>query len=268
MADICQVTFWLQSPNVFYDNMTTGSFFRIIYLRETDSTNDYLRKLKAETVLPICVYTDYQSGGRGQAGNVWISEAGENLLFSITFKPLQLRPGQAFFISRISALAVLDVLDQYIPNACIKWPNDLLCGNKKIGGILIENRISGEIIKTSIGGFGININQDSFPDFSPAPGATSLFLETRQSFSRQEVLHKLLSALEIRMKSLGNKFFQEIADEYNSRLLNFQKWANYKTETECFNAKILDIVDDGRMKLVLKNGQIRYFAFKEIFQFV
>ena len=88
-----------------------------------------------------------QTSGKGQRGNRWDSEKGENLTFSILLRPgkdniRDITPFRQFVLSKISALAVKRTLDAYGIRSRIKWPNDIYVGDRKICGMLIENSIS------------------------------------------------------------------------------------------------------------------------------
>ena len=81
-----------------------------------------------------------------------------------------------------------------IPNLKIKWPNDILSANNKIGGVLIENIIKGKKLNASIAGIGINVNQKSFIDL---PSAGSMFLKTNKKYDLKKVFEELLDTLNL-----------------------------------------------------------------------
>ena len=117
---------------------------QIIKLDATASTNTYLKELAAVKNLQdfTVVTTKDQTLGRGQLHSKWESESGKNLAISILKNNFDLSVEQGFLISMTVSLAILDSLRQLgIPKLSIKWPNDILSGNFKIGGILIENII-------------------------------------------------------------------------------------------------------------------------------
>ena len=127
---------------------------RIIRLEETDSTNRYLKQLVREERPEegSLVIADYQTEGRGQMGNSWYSGRGDNLLFSLLIYPRQLPANESFILSRVTSLALKNLLDSFTDDIRIKWPNDIYWKDKKIAGILIENDIQGkEIDNTVIG---------------------------------------------------------------------------------------------------------------------
>ena len=122
-------------------NSTNNS---IIWIDTVDSTNDEAKR-KIHSLSHLSVIAAYeQTSGRGQRGNIWSSEAGKNLTFSIIIKYgkdayYDLIPSNQFIFSKIASITVLDLLSKYGIKAEIKWPNDIYVNDKKIAGILIEN---------------------------------------------------------------------------------------------------------------------------------
>ena len=113
---------------------------------ELASTNSELARLAAEGAPHGTVVScTAQTSGRGQRGNTWESAPGENVTMSVLIRPDGVAPREQFAISEAVALAVAETLDAYLPSgmrAEVKWPNDIYVGDRKICGILIENRIS------------------------------------------------------------------------------------------------------------------------------
>ena len=114
-----------------------------LHLKETDSTNNTLNELSCREKLPegYIVYTDYQTSGKGQTGNSWHSEWGENALFSLLLYPRHIHLAEHFILSQLIGIAVKKALDQYTADITIKWPNDIYWKDRKIAGILIENTV-------------------------------------------------------------------------------------------------------------------------------
>ena len=157
----------------------------IIELDVVDSTNNYASKLVA----------NFQGEGKGQRGNVWSSEPGKNLTFSLVLNPKRVAPSEAFVISKIVSLAICKYLESVIDeDVFIKWPNDIYVGEKKICGILIENQFKGNNFEYAIIGIGLNVNQTNFQNL---PRVTSLFLESKKELDLKSVLTELLKSIEI-----------------------------------------------------------------------
>jgi BirA family biotin operon repressor/biotin-[acetyl-CoA-carboxylase] ligase len=143
----------------------------IIWLESADSTNEECKRHISDLDNLSVVAALSQTCGKGQRGNVWISDPGKNLTFSIVLKfPFNVKAGllepmhayDQFVFSEIAALAVVDLLAEHGIQAKIKWPNDIYIGDRKICGILIENSLRGEWIQHSIIGIGLNVNQRNF----------------------------------------------------------------------------------------------------------
>ena len=120
----------------------------IIHIRETNSTNNYLKELLQTQNVDegTVVWADFQSAGKGQRGNGWESEAGKNILFSIVLFPGFIKAGEQFILSQIVSLAVANCLQEYTAGISIKWPNDIYWNEKKICGILLEKQLNNRLI--------------------------------------------------------------------------------------------------------------------------
>ena len=106
---------------------------KIIKLKETESTNSYLRQYTPKEGEDLTVVTtEFQTAGRGQGKNTWESNKGENLLFSILCHPKNVLAKRQFILSQAIALAVRDALSMYINDIEIKWPNDIYWHHHKL----------------------------------------------------------------------------------------------------------------------------------------
>ena len=157
--------------------------WKIIHINETDSTNRYLRESDVDG--DVCVWADYQTAGRGCGTNTWESERGKNLLFSMMIHPVDVPVNKQFVVSMAVANSIATVVAKYVKDVSVKWPNDIYAGDKKLCGILIENRLQGDVIKDSIIGVGLNVNQLCF--VSDAPNPISLANLTGRQFDREAV---------------------------------------------------------------------------------
>jgi len=165
---------------------------QIIKLNAIDSTNQYLHDLISQISLEdfAVVTARYQTKGRGQRATIWQSEKDKNLIISILKKEIDLNPQHQFLLNIVVSLAVFKTLQAFkIPKLSIKWPNDILSHDKKIGGILIELILKKNTIDKAIIGIGLNINQTTFKDL---PSASSLQNITGIHYDLDELLHKLL----------------------------------------------------------------------------
>ncbi|WP_280744634.1 MULTISPECIES: biotin--[acetyl-CoA-carboxylase] ligase [unclassified Parabacteroides] len=237
---------------------------QIIRLDETVSTNKYLRECLREERLPegSVVLSEFQSGGRGQAGNHWESSPGKNLLFSVVLYPDCIPANRQFLISQIASLAVKETLDTYTDSITIKWPNDIYWKDRKICGMLIENDLTGRHIYCSIIGIGINLNQESFE--SNAPNPISLFQITGETYDKEKMLKKFLQSFYNYYLLLLQEKEESTREAYRKALYRGNGYHSFSDDNGSFEACIDDIALTGHLHLRLKDGKIRTYAFKEV----
>jgi BirA family biotin operon repressor/biotin-[acetyl-CoA-carboxylase] ligase len=241
----------------------------LLFLTEVESTNTYamdmLRNVNA--IEGTVVHTDNQTKGKGQRGASWNSAVASNITASIILKPGFLKAEDSFFLSKISALSIYDVLTDVLNSSHydikIKWPNDILVDSKKIAGILIENNYNHQLLQNSVIGMGLNVNQSDFHDLADI--ATSLKLLSGVAYDRKEILDKLCIYFEkwyLLLKS-GNR--KQIHDLYLNRLKGINQVLSFKTPAnEVFKAKITDVNREGKLCLEMQDASIRQFDIKEL----
>ena len=205
---------------------------------------------------------DFQTAGRGQVGNVWESERGKNLTFSLVLYPQALPVNQQFLISQIAALSVKETLDAYTEGISIKWPNDIYWQDKKICGMLIENDLSGHNLLRSIIGIGINLNQTIFRGDAPNP--VSLWQIVKQEVDREVVLRQFLSRFEAYNQALLSGEKALIHTCYMEALYWREGYHPYADAKGAFSARIYGIEPTGHLLLQSTDGAIRRYAFKEV----
>lgn len=237
---------------------------KLLWVDEVTSTNVHVSQLKDSNAQHgVVVAARNQTQGRGQRGNSWESESGKNLLFSVLLKPTFLAVQHQFLVSKISSLAVVDLLSEVVPNTTIKWPNDIYVRDNKIAGILIENSFSSANLDTTIVGVGLNVNQKFFSDSLPNP--TSLILETGTKFNIPSLLEKFCGYFELRYQQLKAGNIKQISHEYFSNLYRNVGFNRYLSDGEEFYACIVGVRDTGTLILeTKKEGELKEFAFKEV----
>ena len=231
--------------------------FEVVHIEETDSTNLWM---KENGVGDQVVVADYQTAGKGCGSNSWEAERGQNLLFSVMIHPKSLQAKNQFIITQVVSVALCKTLDSYLQKPIsIKWPNDIYVGDKKICGVLIENRLQGRMIKDTIIGIGLNVNQTVFK--SDAPNPVSIKQLTGKDTDREELLTAFLEQLNKTAKSTT------IIADYKARLYRREGKHLFMTNNTTFEASIVDVKDDGRLMLEDEKGVAHLFRFKEV-QFV
>ena len=233
------------------------SNFKIIKLNAIPSTNDYLKKrYKTGKVFDgELVWTENQTSGRGQRNKKWISEPFTSLTFSIykQFNHLLINP---FKLNAVVCLAIINALEKLsIPELLIKWPNDILSENKKIGGILIENYFNKSKINASIIGIGINLNQEKFENL---PKATSLKIITGKKWVSKIILDALVPILE---EYLFRFDFQDslILDQYQKKLWRRNKTVLFKMDGKLHKGELKGVDESGMIILQDQSKTISRF---------
>lgn len=236
----------------------------VIYIEELPSTSSYLKELPQQSLSDgTTVYTGFQTAGRGQRGNSWESEKGQNLTFSTILYPRSLKAEDQFLISQIVSLAIKNTLDQYTNDITIKWPNDIYWKDKKITGILIENNIMGDFIAQSILGVGLNLNQTQFK--SDAPNPVSLKQITQEDYNIATILSEILKHLhEYYMLLTDSRNLKAIRSAYKKSLYRKEGFYKFADKNGVFYAHIKDVEDIGLLVLGTKDGDIKTYGFKEI----
>jgi BirA family biotin operon repressor/biotin-[acetyl-CoA-carboxylase] ligase len=229
---------------------------KMITLESVSSTNNYAMHLLEDQKVDegMVIMTKYQSKGRGQNDNRWISEKGANLLISIILYPVFVPASEQFILNKVLSLAILDFIRHvtHMNNSVIKWPNDIYIGTKKVAGILVQNSIQGNRIEHTIAGIGININQEDFPTFEPE--ATSLKKETSKTFQVKTCANLFFKKIALRYHQLKSGAKETIHWDYLHSLYRFNSWHNYKVGNRIFSAKIIGVNEYGKLVLEEKDG--------------
>ena len=236
----------------------------IVRLEVTDSTNNYAnRQIRENGLSEGTVFLAHeQTSGRGQQKNVWESEPGENLLFSIVLCPDFLEIRRQFKLSKVVTLGIYKALNKYVDSLRIKWPNDIYAGDQKLGGILIENSVMSGLLKSAIVGIGLNVNQTVF--YSDAPNPVSLQLLTNQHYDCEVILSEILSGINWYYALLRDGQEDVIDQEFISVLYRLNEIHFYKAEDDIFEGEIIGVNEIGQLIIRKDDGTIVEFHFKEV----
>lgn len=222
---------------------------KIYKFESLESTNTYLKNHINEHKNLDVVFTYNQTNGHGRVNRSWSANK-DSLTFSILFKDDFIYENYQN-LSLISAVSILEVLINYIPNIQIKWPNDLLINGKKICGILLESRISDKM-EGLILGIGINVNNTNFND---SLNATSMFLETNKTFDIELLLKDIVDKLFSNIQSLkdGQSNHIEIINKYN---FLFNKTAYATIDKKKKLVTVLNVLDNNHLLVKIDNKYI------------
>jgi BirA family biotin operon repressor/biotin-[acetyl-CoA-carboxylase] ligase len=177
---------------------------KLHFFAVTDSTNaDALAAARSGAPHGSVYFADEQRAGRGRGDHAWQSAAGDGLYVSVLLRPpipadrLPLLPLSAGLAAAEAIRAVAGL------TVDLRWPNDLLIGPRKVGGILVESKISSGLVDFAVVGIGINVHQRNFALDLSTP-ATTLDLEAGRSIPRQNLLLSLLKSLESETRMLAD----------------------------------------------------------------
>ena len=232
------------------------------HIEEVTSTNDMLRDFAPEADITV-LSTSFQTKGRGQMGNTWVSDAGENALFSILVCPEGLKAADGFILSQAMALSVKDALDSYLDEVVIKWPNDIYCHGEKICGSLIENTLMGKSVGRSIIGTGININQTVFPEGLAAP-PTSLRRHIDREVSPASLVRSVAEAFSRYYAEIKEGCYDNIRELYHRHLYLRGRVARFRDEAGIFSGTISHVEPDGHLIVIDDSSVSRRYAFKQV----
>jgi BirA family biotin operon repressor/biotin-[acetyl-CoA-carboxylase] ligase len=174
---------------------------RLLYFPTVESTNIIAMQLAYEKPEEgLVVLTDSQTAGRGRRGRRWVDVPGRNVLMSILLRPLF----PPHMLVMIASLAIVDaIVDICQVEAAIKWPNDVLVGDRKVAGVLIETSHDASGRMVAVVGIGVNINGDveelgKHPSIQVPLTATAITLESAcgHSVSRELFIARLVQFIE------------------------------------------------------------------------
>ncbi|MFH0932816.1 MAG: biotin--[acetyl-CoA-carboxylase] ligase [Nitrospirota bacterium] len=237
-----------------------GSIGRKIFFYETiDSTNTVATGLAEKgEVEGAVVISDCQNKGRGRLGRHWVSPPGANIYMSVLLRPdIELR--NATLLTIMAAVACTVALRRVTDlTVTIKWPNDLIVSDKKLGGILTEMRITRKKIEYAITGIGINVNMDSdvLPD-AIKEVATSAKMETGKLHSRTEIITEILNEINHWYSILKEKRRRELLTQWKQLTSTLGRKVKIILGKETLTGLAESIDDEGMLILRLPSGALR-----------
>jgi BirA family biotin operon repressor/biotin-[acetyl-CoA-carboxylase] ligase len=237
---------------------------KVLRFESLPSTNTELARLASEgAVEGVSVVADEQTAGRGRLQRAWSSPKGAGLYFSILLRPT-IPQNYWPLITFMAALAVGDALRE----ACelqtdIKWPNDILSGERKICGILSE-AIETPAGRAVIVGIGINLTQNAFPP-ELSDGATSVAEATGRPPGREQILAALLNALS-HWYSLLNEPGQIIDAWSNRSSYAIGKLVQVSNGDDVWQGTTAGVEPDGALRLRTLSGEIKLVRAGDVYR--
>ena len=237
--------------------MTSFKFYNYTTL---DSTNNKARELTKKGEHDIIVISERQTKGKGRFNRKWLSEPG-GLYMTIAIKIKDI--DKIKYLTFIASLSVSKTIRKLAKlNAMVKWPNDVLIGNKKICGILTEI-ISGRENYALIG-IGANINQKKFPG-SIYNKTTSLKLKTNKRYNIKKISESIIKEFSRLYSHYNKKNYKKITDEWKRYSHTLGKKIMVKTTNKTYIGNAAGIDEDCSLLLKLNNGRIKRIIEGDIF---
>lgn len=239
-----------------------------LFFDQIDSTNNEAQRQIAIQGVQSgdVIYTHFQQQGKGQRGKEWVGPYGLNLAMTYVYVPDQLEVRRTFVLNQAVALACMDLLRIHgIQPHWIKWPNDVYTSGGKLGGILIQNTLTGKSIQNSIIGIGMNVNQKEFDPNLPNP--TSFWKELGRELPVFELIQDLTMLIDVRIGQMEEGHFDVLHEQYMDQL--FLKHANHVFEVDgvARDGVIRGVDHSGRLQVSFGDtiesfqfGQIKYGA--------
>ena len=231
----------------------------LIWHKSIGSTNDEAKKLAAEGAPHgTVIIADHQTKGRGRMGRTFQSAGGKGIYMSVILRPL-CKPTELMHLTCAVAVAMCDAVE----NTCgirpgVKWINDLILQERKLGGILTEMALGADgSVSYAVVGVGINCSQKT-EDFPSEIQDIAISLETAlgRPISRAVLAAEMVKSLAQMAEDLQRKKFMML-DIYRSDCVTIGKDVTVHTPTENLQGRALDVDSDGALVVRFSDGSIR-----------
>ena len=246
--------------------MSNVVFTRVLEIDEVLSTSAEAKRLCTEVNgQNLAVWTRKQTQGRGQVGASWFTGDEKDIAVSFVFYPGSFPVQKQFLLNMVVCNAVYNYVKSNVnKEVSIKWPNDVLIGQKKVCGILIENVLRGNTIDHSVIGIGLNVNSTEFPE--NLPRATSIAIENfafigSQRSETMDLTDHIAKHLSMFYEPVLNEVL--IRETYLKHLFGINKELTFTKEGNEFKGTITGVDDNGKLKMMV-DGKEELFGFKEI----
>ncbi|MBI2861709.1 MAG: biotin--[acetyl-CoA-carboxylase] ligase [Chloroflexi bacterium] len=245
-------------PERIQQGLNTQRFGRrIVYLETTGSTNDVARELATTGAEEgTLVLAEEQTAGRGRLGRRWLAPPHSSLMMSVIFRP-PLAPAQTFRLTMLSGVCAAQAISQVTEFTCrLKWPNDLIVGGRKVGGILGEAAFAAGRLDFAIVGWGINVNLDvaAIPELVGV--ATSLSHELGRPVSRFALLQQILQQLEAWYPYLPPQQPDRLFAAWREGLETIGQIVRVDWAANYAEGRVVGVSEEGALMLETPSGEI------------
>jgi len=248
--------------------LVTSTFARrIYYLDDTDSTNRVAAELARQGERHgTVILADHQSAGRGRQGRTWYSPPGRDLLFSIILKP-GASPGEVLPVTLLLSAGLCAALAKVVAagSFTVKWPNDILAGDRKICGLLSESSTRGNRVAYAVVGVGVNVNSSNADWPEEVRGrATSCAEIAGQRFDRAELFAQIMHELEAAYDLFAAHGFAGGRSWYLSFCRMPGRQVRYESEGRTWTGVVETVAEDGGLVVKLAGAGRRVLYDPEV----
>ena len=219
------------------------------------STNTYAWNLIDKGKESGIILTSNQFDGKGQRNNNWLSSMQGGITFSLFFNR-KLPSNQLGVLPILAGLSIQEAMLNHAITVSLKWPNDILLKNKKIGGILCESNTRGKVSKYIIIGIGMNVNDDRKSlNESSLHHASSLKIVYKKEFEREKIIASIIDQLEVNLNSFPMNS-KDIIKKWELTCSHMNKEVAFKNNSLSVSGIFKGLNSDGSAK-ILVNKQLK-----------
>lgn len=233
----------------------------VITYEQTTSTMDIAKRI-ARTGFKngTAIFAEEQTQGKGRSGHSWFCPRYKGLLFTLLVRHNISPDHLCLFIGTIAVSIAETIRETLQLPAEIKWPNDILIGGKKVGGVIIELEKGIKNQSVFLVGIGLNVNtsEKELPKQTHLP-ATSLAIESHRFLDRISLARALLQDIDKWLSILKDEHFGYITERWKNLCINVGETVTIKDGDAEYTGKVIDISNNGGLMLKLDNGQIKIF---------
>jgi BirA family transcriptional regulator, biotin operon repressor / biotin---[acetyl-CoA-carboxylase] ligase len=232
---------------------------KIYYLQRCSSTMDIAMQLASDNPSEgTIILAESQTKGRGRLGRHWVSPRYKGIYFSLMLKP-KIPPSQAAVLTLLAAVSICEAVKAATGITCsIKWPNDILVNNKKLGGILTELEAELDRVNFVIIGIGINVNNEPGELLRGAVSLKSLS-NSQKKVDRLELLREILRKIESNYFLFQEKKAAAILEKWKSYSLTLGQRVKISSSRAQVQGRAVAIDIDGGLLVEKDSGGLQKF---------
>ena len=237
-----------------------------VKLDSVASTQTYLKNLyaKSKPIEGTAILSYNQTAGYGQRNNSWETQNGLNIALSLVLLPAFLNPDKQYYLSMAVALAVKKAVEELSQQKVkLKWPNDIMVGDRKISGILIESNLFNSRVEKSYVGIGLNVNQIDFGSLKST--ATSLSNISGKEYDLDHVCIMIMEWVERYYLQIKAGRLKELFEEYDEALYKKNEYITL-LHSDDMTSKVLlkGVEENGKILVMHENGDLRAYLHGEV----